>query len=56
PGISDLRPDVEQLTLPINQPKDQAVLGEISLSFALSVAHSRVEKIRENVAAAVGSY
>ncbi|GJY81490.1 hypothetical protein Tco_0494241, partial [Tanacetum coccineum] len=49
-GMSDLQPDVEQLTLPIYQPEDQVVLGEISLSFALSVAHSRFEKIRENVA------
>ncbi|GKC89417.1 hypothetical protein Tco_1150066 [Tanacetum coccineum] len=51
PGMSDLQPDVEQLMLPIHRPEDQVVLGETSLSFALSVAHSRVEKIRENVAA-----
>nr|GEZ36560.1 putative transposase (putative), gypsy type [Tanacetum cinerariifolium] len=51
PGISDLQPDVEQLTLLIYRPKDQVVLGETSLSFALSVAHSRVEKIRENFVA-----
>ncbi|GJR43653.1 hypothetical protein Tco_1311756 [Tanacetum coccineum] len=51
PGMSDLQPNVEQLTLPIHRPEDQVVLGETSLSFALSVAHSRVEKIRENVAA-----
>ncbi|GKB29996.1 hypothetical protein Tco_0869397, partial [Tanacetum coccineum] len=31
--------------------ENQVVLGETSLSLALSVAHSRVEKIRENVAA-----
>ncbi|GJV91253.1 hypothetical protein Tco_1539066 [Tanacetum coccineum] len=29
--------------------EDQVVLGETSLSFALSVTHSRVERIRENV-------
>ncbi|GKB93981.1 hypothetical protein Tco_0980118 [Tanacetum coccineum] len=51
PGMSDLQPDVEQLTLPIHRPKDQVVLGETSLSFALSVTHSRVERIRKNVAA-----
>nr|GEY79548.1 hypothetical protein [Tanacetum cinerariifolium] len=51
PWMSNLQPDVEQLILPIHRPKDQVVLGENSLSFALSVAHSRVEKIRENVAA-----
>nr|GEY20965.1 hypothetical protein [Tanacetum cinerariifolium]GEY25030.1 hypothetical protein [Tanacetum cinerariifolium] len=31
--------------------EDQVVLGETSLSFALSVTYSRVERIRENVAA-----
>nr|GEZ47991.1 hypothetical protein [Tanacetum cinerariifolium] len=51
PGISDLQPDVEQLSLLIYRPKDQVVLGETSLSFALSVAYSRVEKIRENFVA-----
>ncbi|GJY49849.1 hypothetical protein Tco_0439805 [Tanacetum coccineum] len=48
---SDLQPDVEQLTLPIHRPEDQVVLGETSRSFTLSVTHSRVERIRENVAA-----
>ncbi|GJW63605.1 hypothetical protein Tco_0115489 [Tanacetum coccineum] len=51
PGMSDLQPYVEQLTLPIHCPEDQVFLGETSLSFALSVTHSRVERIRENVAA-----
>ncbi|GKB11286.1 hypothetical protein Tco_0845209 [Tanacetum coccineum] len=44
-------PDVEQLTLPIRHPEDQVVLGETSLSFDLSVTHSQVERIMENVAA-----
>ncbi|GJX35527.1 hypothetical protein Tco_0247084 [Tanacetum coccineum] len=51
PGMSDLQPDIEQLTLPIHRPEDQVVLGETSLSFALSVANYRVERIRESVAA-----
>ncbi|GKC43920.1 hypothetical protein Tco_1061642 [Tanacetum coccineum] len=51
PGMSHLQPDVEQLTLPIHEHEDQVVLGETYLSFALSVAHSRVERIRKNVAA-----
>ncbi|GJU71976.1 hypothetical protein Tco_1263381 [Tanacetum coccineum] len=50
PGMSDLQPDVDQLMLPIHRSKDQVVLGATSLSFALSVAHSRVEKIRQNIA------
>nr|GEV45032.1 hypothetical protein [Tanacetum cinerariifolium] len=48
-GMSDLQPDIEQLMLPIYRPKYKVVLGEISLSFALSVSYSRVEKIRENI-------
>ncbi|GKA91896.1 hypothetical protein Tco_0813821 [Tanacetum coccineum] len=39
------------LPLPIHLPEDQVVLGETSLSFALSITHSRVERIRDNVAA-----
>ncbi|GJW57334.1 hypothetical protein Tco_0104065, partial [Tanacetum coccineum] len=35
--MNDLQPDIEQLTLPIHRPEDQVVLGETSLSFALSV-------------------
>ncbi|GKA33975.1 hypothetical protein Tco_0720404 [Tanacetum coccineum] len=32
PGMSDLQPDVEQLTLPNHHPEDQVVLGEASTS------------------------
>nr|GEW30042.1 hypothetical protein [Tanacetum cinerariifolium] len=51
PGMNDLQPNVDQLMLPVHRSKDQVVLGETSLSFALSVTHSRVERIRENVTA-----
>ncbi|GJZ56109.1 hypothetical protein Tco_0611302 [Tanacetum coccineum] len=51
PRMSDLPPNIEQLTLPIHHSKDQVVLGETSLSFSLSVANSRVERIKENVLA-----
>ncbi|GJZ39735.1 hypothetical protein Tco_0586298 [Tanacetum coccineum] len=51
PGMSDLQPNVDQLMLPVHRSEDQLVLGETSLSFPLSVTHSRVERIRENVAA-----
>nr|GEU94976.1 transposase (putative), gypsy type [Tanacetum cinerariifolium] len=51
PRMSDLQPDVEQLKLPIHHLEDQLVLGETSLSFSLSVTHSRVERIREDIAA-----
>ncbi|GKD41262.1 hypothetical protein Tco_1261469 [Tanacetum coccineum] len=42
-------PDVEQLRVPIHKSEDQVVLGETSLSFALSVSHSRMEWIRANI-------
>ncbi|GKA24660.1 hypothetical protein Tco_0710693 [Tanacetum coccineum] len=51
PGMSDLQPDVEQLRVPLHRSEDQVVLGETSLSFSLSVSHSRMERIRENIAA-----
>nr|GEW07709.1 hypothetical protein [Tanacetum cinerariifolium] len=51
PGMNYLQPDVEQLKVPIHKSKDRVVLGETSLLFALSVSHSRVERIRENVTA-----
>nr|GEW84263.1 hypothetical protein [Tanacetum cinerariifolium] len=51
PVMSDLQPNFEQLTLPIYRLQDQVVLGETSLSFALSVTHSRVKRIRQNVTA-----
>ncbi|GJX13492.1 hypothetical protein Tco_0205250 [Tanacetum coccineum] len=50
-GINDLQPNIEQLRVPNHRSKDQVVLGETSLSFALSVSHSRVEQIRENIVA-----
>ncbi|GJR82768.1 hypothetical protein Tco_0153553 [Tanacetum coccineum] len=36
--------------VPIHRSEDQAVLGSTSLSFALSVSHDRVERIRKNIA------
>nr|GEX71378.1 hypothetical protein [Tanacetum cinerariifolium] len=51
PGMNDLQPNVDQLMLHVHQTEDQVVLGETSLSFALSVTHSKVERIRENVEA-----
>nr|GEZ21173.1 hypothetical protein [Tanacetum cinerariifolium] len=51
PGMGDLQPDIEQPKVPIHMPEDQVVLGETSLSFSLSVSHSRVEQIRANITA-----
>nr|GEX30266.1 hypothetical protein [Tanacetum cinerariifolium] len=51
PGMTDLQPDVEQLRVPIHMSEDQVVLGESSLSFSLSISHSRVEQISANITA-----
>nr|GEW70775.1 hypothetical protein [Tanacetum cinerariifolium] len=51
PGMSDLQRHVDQLMLSVHRFEDQMVLGETSLSFALSFTHSRVERITKNVAA-----
>ncbi|GJU33357.1 hypothetical protein Tco_1176946 [Tanacetum coccineum] len=51
PGMNDLQPDIKQLRVPIHRSEDHVVLGETSLSFSLSVLHSRVERIREKIAA-----
>nr|GEX73841.1 hypothetical protein [Tanacetum cinerariifolium] len=50
-GMSDLQPNIEQLKLLIYRYEDQVILGETSLLVALDVTHSRVERIRKNVAA-----
>ncbi|GKC83185.1 hypothetical protein Tco_1138902 [Tanacetum coccineum] len=49
PSKDNLQPDVEQLKVPIHRSEDQVVLGETSLSFSLSVSHSRMERIRANI-------
>ncbi|GKB91385.1 hypothetical protein Tco_0963657, partial [Tanacetum coccineum] len=49
--MSDMKPDVDQLMVPIHHFEDQVVLGSTSKSFSLSVLNSRVEKIRANIAA-----
>ncbi|GJU84706.1 hypothetical protein Tco_1292252 [Tanacetum coccineum] len=51
PGMSDLQPDIEQLRVPIYMFDDQVVLWETSLSFSLSVSHTRVGRIKANIAA-----
>nr|GEY13912.1 hypothetical protein [Tanacetum cinerariifolium] len=38
PRMSDLQPDVEQLTLPIHLPEDQVVLGEANTSDSMPTA------------------
>ncbi|GKD64073.1 hypothetical protein Tco_1306181 [Tanacetum coccineum] len=40
PRAEELKPSPEQLIFPIHRAKDDVILGEISLSFALQVVHS----------------
>nr|GEW38593.1 hypothetical protein [Tanacetum cinerariifolium] len=49
PGVEDLQPSSKQLMLPLHRPKDNAVLGETSLSFSLQVVHSWVQKVRGEI-------
>ncbi|GJT56315.1 hypothetical protein Tco_0991369 [Tanacetum coccineum] len=51
PKASQLQPSFEQLMVPIHRLEDQVVIGETSLSFALDVAHSRVQRLKGDVAA-----
>ncbi|GJU25105.1 hypothetical protein Tco_1163726 [Tanacetum coccineum] len=47
---SQLKPSFEQLMVPIHQLEDQMVIGETSLSFALNVAHSSVQRLKRDAA------
>ncbi|GJR55335.1 hypothetical protein Tco_1405856 [Tanacetum coccineum] len=46
-----LQPSPEQLMVPIHRLEDQVVIGEISLSNSLEVAHSRVQKLKGDATA-----
>ncbi|GKD67838.1 hypothetical protein Tco_1321928, partial [Tanacetum coccineum] len=41
-----LHPSLEQLMVPIHRLEDQVVIGEISLSDSLEVAHNRVQRLK----------
>nr|GEV32010.1 reverse transcriptase domain-containing protein [Tanacetum cinerariifolium] len=47
----DAEADFNSALVPIHRSEDQVVLSETSLSFSLSVSHSRMERLRENIAA-----
>nr|GEZ02641.1 hypothetical protein [Tanacetum cinerariifolium] len=42
---------LRDLMVPIHRLEDQVIIGETSMSFALDVAHSRVQRLKRNVAA-----
>nr|GEU64217.1 ribonuclease H-like domain-containing protein [Tanacetum cinerariifolium] len=49
-GLTKSQPHVNQLMVPIYHYPDQRVVGASALSLSLEVSHSRVKKIRENIA------
>nr|GEZ37653.1 hypothetical protein [Tanacetum cinerariifolium] len=48
---SHLQPSPEQLMVLIHRLKDQVVIRETSMAFSLDVAHTRIQRIRGDVAA-----
>ncbi|GKE54546.1 hypothetical protein Tco_1489702 [Tanacetum coccineum] len=51
PKASQLQPSFEQLMVPIHRLEDQVIIGKTSLSFALDVARSRVQRLKWDAAA-----
>ncbi|GJS10548.1 hypothetical protein Tco_0367344 [Tanacetum coccineum] len=49
-GLNESQPHVDQLMILIHHSPDQTIIGEIALSLSLDVSHTRVQKIRENIA------
>nr|GEV70028.1 transposase (putative), gypsy type [Tanacetum cinerariifolium] len=49
-GLTESQPHVNQLMVPIHHSPDQRVVGASALSLSLEVSHSRVKKMRENIA------
>nr|GFA75723.1 hypothetical protein [Tanacetum cinerariifolium] len=54
-GLTESQPHANQLMVPIHHSLDQRVVGASALSLSLDVSHSRVRKIRENVASHVSA-
>nr|GFB90500.1 hypothetical protein [Tanacetum cinerariifolium] len=49
-GLTESQPHVNQLMVPIHHSSDQRVIGASALTLSLEVSHSRVKKMRENIA------
>nr|GEV86049.1 transposase (putative), gypsy type [Tanacetum cinerariifolium] len=49
-GLTESQPHVNQLMVHIHHSPDQRVIGASALSLSLEVSHSRVKKMRENIA------
>nr|GEU67982.1 transposase (putative), gypsy type [Tanacetum cinerariifolium] len=49
-GLIESQPHVDQLMVPIHHSPDQRVVGASAITFSLEVSHSRVKKMKENIA------
>ncbi|GJX21497.1 hypothetical protein Tco_0225942 [Tanacetum coccineum] len=49
-GLNESQPHVDQLMVPVHHAPDQTVIGAQALSLSLDVSHSRVQRIKENIA------
>nr|GEV02669.1 hypothetical protein [Tanacetum cinerariifolium] len=54
-GLTESQPHANQLMVPIHHSPDQRVVGASTLSLSLDVSHSRVRKIRQNIASHVSA-
>nr|GEX42963.1 cold-regulated 47 [Tanacetum cinerariifolium] len=54
-GLTESQPHANQLMVPIHHSSDQRVVSAFALSLSLYVSHSRVRKIRENIASHVSA-
>nr|GEX95706.1 hypothetical protein [Tanacetum cinerariifolium]GEY59451.1 hypothetical protein [Tanacetum cinerariifolium] len=54
-GLTESQPHANQLMVPIHYSLDQRVVGASALSLSLDVSHSRLRKIRENIASHVSA-
>nr|GEY27480.1 reverse transcriptase domain-containing protein [Tanacetum cinerariifolium] len=54
-GLTESHPHANQLMVLIHHSPDQRVIGASALSLSLDVSHSRVRKIRENIASRVSA-
>nr|GEU63508.1 hypothetical protein [Tanacetum cinerariifolium] len=54
-GLTESQPHANQLMVPIYHSLDQSIVGAFALSLSLDVSHSRVRKIRENIASHVSA-
>ena len=50
PGMNELQPNTDQLTVPIHREVDQTIIGARALTLSIGFSRSRVERIRRDLA------